>query len=64
MWRQTGYLKSDGSMGEYLSYYDLFDVYLPEGIEPQVCLGQTMVAGETIIANLASDASQVKGEIR
>ena len=40
------------------------DVYLPEGVEPQVCLGQTMVAGETILANLNSDAAQVKGVMR
>ena len=39
------------------------DVYLPEGVEPQVCLGQTMVAGETVIANLKSSAPQLKGEI-
>ena len=40
------------------------DVYLPEGVEPQVCLGQTMVAGETVIANLTNGADQVKGVIR
>ncbi|MDD4557187.1 MAG: phosphatidylserine decarboxylase [Alphaproteobacteria bacterium] len=40
------------------------DVYLPEGIEPQVCLGQTMVAGETILANLESTAPQVKGNLK
>ena len=40
------------------------DVYLPEGIEPQVCLGQTMIAGETIIANLNSSAPQIMGESR
>lgn len=28
------------------------DVYLPDGVEPQVALGQTMVAGETVIADL------------
>ena len=28
------------------------DVYLPEGVEPQVALGQTMIAGESIIADL------------
>ena len=37
------------------------DVYLPEGIEPQVVLGQTMVAGESVIANLSSDAPAMKG---
>ncbi|PRX33757.1 phosphatidylserine decarboxylase [Meinhardsimonia xiamenensis] len=29
------------------------DVYLPEGVEPLVELGQTMIAGETVIAALA-----------
>ena len=28
------------------------DVFLPEGVEPEVKLGQTMVAGETILAHL------------
>ncbi|MDW3222294.1 MAG: phosphatidylserine decarboxylase [Paracoccaceae bacterium] len=31
------------------------DVYLPDGVEPLVDLGQTMVAGETVIADLASE---------
>ncbi len=30
------------------------DVYLPDGVEPLVCLGQTMVAGETVVADLTS----------
>lgn len=29
------------------------DVYLPEGVEPEVRMGQTMVAGETILGHLA-----------
>lgn len=40
------------------------DVYLPEGVEPQVCLGQTMIAGESIIANLDGKAPVMKGVIR
>jgi phosphatidylserine decarboxylase len=32
------------------------DVYLPEGVQPQVALGQTMVAGETVIALIGQDA--------
>jgi phosphatidylserine decarboxylase len=28
------------------------DVYLPDGVEPLVALGQTMVAGETVLAEL------------
>lgn len=29
------------------------DVYLPEGIKPQVRIGQTMVAGETVLGHLS-----------
>ncbi len=29
------------------------DVYLPEGVEPKVSIGQTMVAGETVLAELS-----------
>ncbi len=32
------------------------DVYLPEGVEPQVVEGQTILAGETILANLNGNA--------
>ncbi|MCB1343332.1 MAG: phosphatidylserine decarboxylase [Pseudooceanicola sp.] len=28
------------------------DVYLPDGVEPMVSLGQTMIAGETVLADL------------
>ena len=28
------------------------DVYLPEGVDPMVRIGQTMVAGETVLAEL------------
>ena len=31
------------------------DVYLPDGVQPMVSLGQTMVAGETVLADLLSD---------
>ncbi len=33
------------------------DVYLPAGIAPMVALGQTMIAGETVIADLASTSA-------
>ena len=34
------------------------DVYLPKGVEPMVKIGQTMIAGETVLAEMqtASDA--------
>ena len=33
------------------------DVYLPPGVEPMVALGQTMIAGETILADLTATTS-------
>lgn len=40
------------------------DIYLPEKVEPQVCIGQKMIAGETIMADVKSDAPRIEGEIR
>jgi phosphatidylserine decarboxylase len=40
------------------------DLFLPDKIEPLVCVGQTMVAGETIVADIKSDAPSIEGEIR
>jgi phosphatidylserine decarboxylase len=34
------------------------DVYLPDGVAPMVCLGQKMIAGETVLADLTSAESQ------
>jgi phosphatidylserine decarboxylase len=40
------------------------DVYLPHGVNPQVVIGQRMVGGETVLADLGSTAPQRKGESR
>ena len=37
------------------------DIYLPEGVDPMVCIGQTMIAGETVIADLLSRESARQG---
>lgn len=34
------------------------DVYLPDGVEPMVSLGQTMIAGETVLADLTASAQK------
>jgi phosphatidylserine decarboxylase len=39
------------------------DVYLPEGVHPQVALGQTMIAGETVLAQLGMDLPQRSGQM-
>lgn len=40
------------------------DIYLPEGVHPQVVEGQRMVGGETIMGDLDSKDPQRLGEIR
>lgn len=40
------------------------DVYLPPGVAPLVAVGQRMVAGETVIADLRSHETERRGERR
>ncbi len=40
------------------------DLYLPKGVAPLVVVGQTVVAGETVVADLESDEPQRNGEVR
>ncbi|NYZ11901.1 phosphatidylserine decarboxylase [Azospirillum sp. RWY-5-1] len=40
------------------------DVYLPDGVQPLVCVGQTMIGGETVLADLHSPEPQRLGEVR
>ncbi len=40
------------------------DVYLPDGIEPLVVVGQTTLAGETVLADLTSTEAARTGEVR
>ncbi len=37
------------------------DIYLPKGVSPLVCVGQTAVAGETILADLADPTRKREG---
>ena len=36
------------------------DVYLPDGVDPLVALGQTMVAGETVMADMSAGSEGAK----
>jgi len=40
------------------------DVYLPEGVHPLVAVGQRALAGETVLADLASTEPARAGEVR
>ena len=40
------------------------DVYLPDGVQPLVALGQTMISAETVIADLRSTEPRRMAEVR
>ena len=53
---QVGQSLRTGDRFGLIRFGSRLDVYLPEGVAPLVALGQTMIGGETIIADLASGA--------
>ena len=59
---KKGHILKAGERFGLIRFGSRLDVYLPLGIEPQVCVGQTMIAGETVLANLKSSAPKVNGE--
>jgi phosphatidylserine decarboxylase len=40
------------------------DVYLPEGVQPQVCVGQTTIGGETVLADTDAEEAARVGAVR
>lgn len=55
-WKRVGDSVRTGERFGLIRFGSRLDVYLPDGITPQVVLGQTMVAGETVIALIGQDA--------
>ncbi len=55
---QKGQTLRTGERFGLIRFGSRLDVYLPEGVKPMVALGQTMVAGETVLADLTSDEAQ------
>lgn len=51
-WAEEGQSYAAGERFGLIRFGSRLDVYLPEGAEPLVSIGQTMVAGETVIAVL------------
>jgi len=51
-----------GSRYGIIRFGSRVDVYLPDGVEPQVLVGQTTVGGETIIAHLKGSQKVVLGK--
>jgi len=51
---ETGRALRTGERFGLIRFGSRVDVYLPAGVAPQVALGQTMIAGETVLADLGS----------
>jgi len=51
---KPGAQMSAGERFGLIRFGSRLDVYLPPGVEPLVDIGQTMVAGETVLAQIAS----------
>lgn len=54
-WGKVGQTLRTGDRFGLIRFGSRLDVYLPPGVAPMVALGQSMVAGETVIADLASN---------
>lgn len=50
---QEGALLDRGERFGLIRFGSRLDIYLPDGVEPSVKIGQTMIAGETVIADLS-----------
>ena len=57
-WIGEGQQLETGERFGLIRFGSRLDVYLPPGVEPLVALGQTMVAGETVIADLAGQEAR------
>lgn len=53
-WTPKGAHLARGERFGLIRFGSRLDVYLPQGVTPMVSIGQTMVAGETVLADLGS----------
>lgn len=58
-WVGEGQEMATGERFGLIRFGSRLDIYLPEGATPLVTIGQTMVAGETVIADLGAPAPVV-----
>jgi phosphatidylserine decarboxylase len=59
-----GQLVRTGERFGLIRFGSRVDVYLPQGVAPLVMVGQTAVAGETVLADLAGTESERQGDVR
>jgi len=64
IWIEEGQGLASGERFGLIRFGSRVDVYLPDGVSPLVCVGQIAVAGETVIADLATGEAPRTGEQR
>ncbi|WP_114391728.1 phosphatidylserine decarboxylase [Oleisolibacter albus] len=63
-WVAPGQILRAGERYGLIRFGSRCDVYLPDDVAPLVCVGQKMVAGETVLADLNGSEAQRQGEVR
>lgn len=63
-WIEEGRELAAGERFGLIRFGSRVDVYLPDGVSPLVCVGQTAVGGETVIADLGAGEPPREGERR
>lgn len=63
-WIEEGQGVAAGERFGLIRFGSRVDVYLPDGVSPLVCRGQTAVAGETVLADLNATEGPREGEQR
>ena len=64
IWIEEGRELAAGERFGLIRFGSRVDVYLPDGVSPLVCVGQTAVGGETVIADLGAGEPPREGERR
>lgn len=63
-WTKPGQKLRAGERYGMIRFGSRVDVYLPDGVQPLVAVGQLAVAGETVLADLRSEEAARLGEMR
>ena len=63
-WAREGQAMATGERFGLIRFGSRLDIYLPEGVQPLVCIGQSMIAGETVLADLDGTEPARTGGVR
>lgn len=63
-WTKEGERLQAGERFGMIRFGSRVDVYLPDGVEPMVALGQKTIAAETVLADLKANEPARQGEVR